>query len=101
MFQAVAGGGGAIDRRTPYSYIRTRQGFLYLAFVLDAGVAPRGRDLNGPTPQSINRHRRAAPKRSPHGAAMCRVWYSTPTAVVNTPQTPPPSSVALMASANQ
>ncbi len=41
------------------SYIRTRQGFLYLAFVLDAGLPPRSRDLNGATPQSITRHRRS------------------------------------------
>ena len=42
------------------SYIRTRQGFLYLAFVLGPGVPPSGRRFDGPTPQSVTRDRRSA-----------------------------------------
>ena len=39
----------------PYTYIRTRQGFLYLAFVLEPGIPPSGRRLCGTTHESLAR----------------------------------------------
>ena len=81
------------------SYIRTRQGFLYLAFVLDlASRRVVGISMAPHLKASLatDALREAIATRGGQVPGGC----STPTAAANTPQPPPPNSAGLTASAS-
>ncbi len=83
------------------SYIRTCQGFLYLAFVLDlASRRVVGVYQWRHTSKHHSRPTRCG-KRSQPEAAKRRVWCSTPTAAANTRLGLPLGCVGITASANQ